>query len=110
MESFECEITLVPDSTLWGAERQCCFVFICNVIHTGFAGGPLPCALLVIPLASLGLISWNCTLGCATVIPLALWKLGLEQVTKTIRIANTGWRIRYVSRIHFFSEAKLGNG
>ena len=23
---------------------------------------------------------------------------------------DTGWRIRYVSRIHFFSEAKLGNG
>ena len=22
---------------------------------------------------------------------------------------DTGWRIRYVSRIHFFSEAKLGN-
>ena len=21
---------------------------------------------------------------------------------------DTGWRIRYVSRIHFFSEAKLG--
>ena len=23
---------------------------------------------------------------------------------------DTGWRIRYVPRIHFFSEAKLGNG
>ena len=23
---------------------------------------------------------------------------------------DTGWRIQYVSRIHFFSEAKLGNG
>ena len=23
---------------------------------------------------------------------------------------DTGWRIRYVSRIHFFSEAQLGNG
>ena len=23
---------------------------------------------------------------------------------------DTGWRIRYVSRIHFFSEAKLSNG
>ena len=23
---------------------------------------------------------------------------------------DTGWRIRYVSQIHFFSEAKLGNG
>ena len=23
---------------------------------------------------------------------------------------DTGWRIRYVSRRHFFSEAKLGNG
>ena len=23
---------------------------------------------------------------------------------------DTGWRIRYVSRIHFFSETKLGNG
>ena len=23
---------------------------------------------------------------------------------------DIGWRIRYVSRIHFFSEAKLGNG
>ena len=23
---------------------------------------------------------------------------------------DTGWRIRYVSRIHYFSEAKLGNG
>ena len=23
---------------------------------------------------------------------------------------DTGWRIRYVSRLHFFSEAKLGNG
>ena len=34
----------------------------------------------------------------------------IHQVTNTIRIANTGWRIRYVSRIHFFSEAKLGNG
>ena len=40
-------------------------------------------------------------------------RLGLERiqkVTNTIRIATTGWQIRIYSRIHFFSEAKLGNG
>ena len=52
-----------------------------------------------------------CRLPCNSIYTVCV--LGLErihQVTNTIRIANTGWRIRYVSRIHFFSEAKLGNG
>ena len=46
----------------------------------------------------------------ASVTVLALGLERIHQVTNTIRIENTGWRIRYVSRIHFFSEAKLGNG
>ena len=44
--------------------------------------------------------------------PLILGLERIHQVTNTIRIANTGWRIRICIRefVHFFLEAKLGNG